>query len=116
LTGFSTGIDLAFLLIGLITGAIQRTDGENMVASNVQVTQSSSRLVSNNPKLAILEIMSPLYIATEKPPSRHTSLGKSMPTTKSNRLHTVAWHIRKKRTQTEQSQVIWALTVAIKPS
>jgi hypothetical protein len=39
-----------------------------MVASNVQVTQSSSRLVSNIPKLAILEIMSPLYIATKKNP------------------------------------------------
>jgi len=30
LTGLSTGIDLAFLLIGLMTGAVQRTEGENM--------------------------------------------------------------------------------------
>jgi hypothetical protein len=30
LTGFSTGMDLAFLLMGLMVGAVQSTEGENM--------------------------------------------------------------------------------------
>jgi hypothetical protein len=30
LTGLRTGIDLAFLLMGLIVGAVQSTEGENM--------------------------------------------------------------------------------------
>jgi hypothetical protein len=33
-------MDLAFLLMGLMTGAVQSTDGENMVDCNVQVTQT----------------------------------------------------------------------------
>lgn len=45
LMGFSTGIDLAFLLMGLMVGAVQSTEGENMAGRwsselFVQVTQA----------------------------------------------------------------------------
>jgi hypothetical protein len=54
LTGFSSGIDLAFLLMGLMTGAVQRTEGENMTEPRSSSYTSSSQLSVSECKLASL--------------------------------------------------------------
>jgi hypothetical protein len=105
LMGFSIGMDLAFLLMGLMTGAVQSTDGENMVNCYVQVTQI--RRSCQQVQLASSRFIATLYSHTLSP----VILG-DMPRSKVT-AHNVAVDTEK-RMQNATSQVVWAFAVMIK--
>ena len=90
LTGFNTGIDLAFLLIGLMTGAVQRIEGENMTDLRSSSYTSSSQLPVSELQARMFETRwcrARPYIAYPKPSRPVIPLLGKHATIKSNRAH-----------------------------
>lgn len=106
--------------MGFITGALQRTEGENMAEFRSSSYTSSSELVGQQMQDRTLERevrRTQLYIAMKRHPVPPYLYLASMPPRPKAIARTYSSDIaRRKQNANRASQVIWAFTVVIKPS